>query len=638
MAAKPTLTIAAIRQLAAPEVFERGEEYYEDGAVLGLVRRGDVLQAEVEGSSYDPYQVQVTLGPSGVVAQSCSCPYDWGGACKHVVAVLLTYLHAPEKVEERPPLATLLAELDRDQLQGLLLTLADRQPALGAAIEAQIDALRTAPDAVPAGRSGPRQRQAAVDVTPYRRQVRAALGSLDRMSRSQAYWHVGSVASEVGTIASQARSFLAGGDGRSALAILEAVTDEYVQGWTDLDDSDGEASGAFYELDQLWTEALLAADLTRKERESWAERFTDWAAELDDYGVEDAFYAAERAAVEGWDEPTLQRILRGEAPSPRAGARPQTPRRAASAADEEASDDGLDDEDTWDDELDGEAPPWADVVLHVEDQDVLTLARLNVLEQQGRLEEYLRLAAAMDQRRRYGTMLVRLGRLAEAVDYGLAALRRTDEALALARALADAGAVAEALRVAERGLTLDGWKAELARWTRDAASAAGDAELALRAARVALRAHLGAAEYAAVRELAGQSWPDLRDEVLADVRQARAQPHGQVEILLTEDLIAEAIAISDAQAHDYHLAALVADAAIATHPAWVMAVGQRQAESIINAGKSQHYDTAARWLTRVRDAARVAGREAEWRAYLDSLLAEHRRKYSLVPRLKQLAG
>jgi uncharacterized Zn finger protein len=192
--------------------------------------------------------------------------------------------------------------------------------------------------------------------------------------------------------------------------------------------------------------------------------------------------------------------------------------------------------------------------------------------------------------------------------------------------------------VAVRGLSLGGWKVELARWTRDTASAAGDPDLALRAARVALRAQLGAAEYEAVRELAGPGWPALRDEVLAEVRQARAQPHGQVEIFLTEGLVAEAIAIADADAYDYRLAAQVADAAIATHPAWVIDRGKREAESIINAGKAQHYDAAVRWLARVRDAARVANREGEWRAYLDGLLAEHRRKYSLVPRLKQLVG
>jgi len=43
MAATPKLTVAAIRQLASADVFERGQEYYDGGAVLTLVRRGPIL-------------------------------------------------------------------------------------------------------------------------------------------------------------------------------------------------------------------------------------------------------------------------------------------------------------------------------------------------------------------------------------------------------------------------------------------------------------------------------------------------------------------------------------------------------------------------------------------------------------------
>ena len=50
----------------------------------------------------------------GGVDANCSCPYDWGGYCKHIVAVLLAYLHEPEKVTERPSVDELLADLGRD--------------------------------------------------------------------------------------------------------------------------------------------------------------------------------------------------------------------------------------------------------------------------------------------------------------------------------------------------------------------------------------------------------------------------------------------------------------------------------------------------------------------------------------------
>src|SRR5262249_55687917 len=84
--------------------FRRGEEYEQAGAVLRLVRRGDMLEAEVEGSAPEPYRARVILDAAGFVAADCTCPYDWGGWCKHLVAALLASLHRPDLIEGRPPL------------------------------------------------------------------------------------------------------------------------------------------------------------------------------------------------------------------------------------------------------------------------------------------------------------------------------------------------------------------------------------------------------------------------------------------------------------------------------------------------------------------------------------------------------
>src|SRR5947199_396507 len=45
-----------LRQEASPEVFHRGEEYFQRGAVEALVRRGDRLEADVRGSDVRPYR------------------------------------------------------------------------------------------------------------------------------------------------------------------------------------------------------------------------------------------------------------------------------------------------------------------------------------------------------------------------------------------------------------------------------------------------------------------------------------------------------------------------------------------------------------------------------------------------------
>ena len=54
-------------------------------------------------------------------------------------------------------------------------------------------------------------------------------------------------------------------------------------------------------------------------------------------------------------------------------------------------------------------------------------------------------------------------------------------------------------------------------------------------------------------------------------------------------------------------------------------------------GRSQYYDEAITWLEKSRDAHVAAGREEEWRDYLDDLVSRHQRKCKLRPMLQELA-
>ena len=132
-------TEALVREHASEKVFERGVRYAAEDAARLLIRRGDTLSAEVRGSEWRPYQVGIRLGKKGVTEARCSCPYDWGGWCKHVVATLLVALENPGSIDERPPLDTTLSSLDREALVGLLTALADERPELTVAIEGLID-------------------------------------------------------------------------------------------------------------------------------------------------------------------------------------------------------------------------------------------------------------------------------------------------------------------------------------------------------------------------------------------------------------------------------------------------------------------------------------------------------------------
>lgn len=156
MTHKYNLTEAAVRRLANAQSFERGEDYHYRVAVYDVVRRGDTLQAEVEGSQYEPYQVTIELDEAGITSTYCSCPYDWGGICKHIVAVLLTYIRDPDRISERQPLDELLDDLDRETLRDLLLELVSDRPALADWIESRIAALRPREQAEPASGEAPR--------------------------------------------------------------------------------------------------------------------------------------------------------------------------------------------------------------------------------------------------------------------------------------------------------------------------------------------------------------------------------------------------------------------------------------------------------------------------------------------------
>jgi uncharacterized Zn finger protein len=241
---------------------------------------------------------------------------------------------------------------------------------------------------------------------------------------------------------------------------------------------------------------------------------------------------------------------------------------------------------------------------------------------------------------------VKLSRVAEAVEFGLAAFRSPDDALALAKALQQAGAHEEALRIAEAGLSLEGEKRDdwhrpvsaLALWLRDYAGGLGRTGLAVEAASIAFDCTLSMKDYEAARNWSGESWTDLRARFLE--RLARA-PHAsdRVRIYLSEAMIDEAVAcVGEKEAYGIGDETLMqlAEAAHASHSGWVVRLARRQASRIMDENRSSHYEDAARWLQKMARAYKASGQAQEWGAELEALTLKHRRKYKLRPLLEAL--
>jgi uncharacterized Zn finger protein len=139
------------------------------------------------------------------------------------------------------------------------------------------------------------------------------------------------------------------------------------------------------------------------------------------------------------------------------------------------------------------------------------------------------------------------------------------------------------------------------------------------------------AAYQRIQELAGERWPELREEMLDHLRQAPGyvSAQAQVDIFLQEDLLDDAIAAVEKGAN-YGLTERVMDAVLEHRPDWVIQAARQEAERIVEAGQSKYYHHAVGWLEKARAGYRAAGRETEWQAYLREIRARHGRKYKLM--------
>ena len=607
----PELTESMIRSGASAQSFQRGQEYYEGGAISDTAIQGSVLTGECEGTSAPYYSVRVELDEGGVVSARCTCPYEFGGYCKHIVALLLTYIHRPRQFAIRAEPTDLLANLDRDDLAALMTKLLRDRPELYDWIEAAI--------ATPSSKSKTRKRKRKkVDPEVYRRQIRGIMHSLDGMRMSEAYWHVGGLADELRGVQDTAMKFLDAGDAETALEILLALADEGGHGIEYIDDSNGELGGYMIDLGRPLAEVILSLDLSAVEREKLIARLKKIAKYLDDYGMGDGMDVALQAAEQGWAGAPIDTALQSTA-------------RPSQFDDEDEYDEEFGEEDfdeDWDE--DGAVLSWRS--NYVPD---LTEAKLNVLDRQGRIDEYLALCQRAGRHLRYTLKLCDLDRAPEAAAYAAQQFASAEEALRLAERLRDLKQMDMATSIGERGLQLAGSKARLGEWLGALEEAQGRTAQALEAWLAALPENPSLDSYKTVKRLAGSKWLQLKDKVIKLMDKSYIKTP-LVEALLFEQEWDEAIKVAERRDAGYPAIEIVADAVVAHRPEWVMRTSVKHAERLMVEVKSKNYPIAASWLKKAKEAYQQLGRQSEWQAYLNKIKERYKRRPALQAQLRRL--
>jgi uncharacterized Zn finger protein len=80
-----------IDDMLTRSVLTNAKKILRQEGVFNAVADGTLLLATVEGTDFEDYEVEISVNDSEIYAK-CTCPYEWEGWCKHIGAVLLTWI------------------------------------------------------------------------------------------------------------------------------------------------------------------------------------------------------------------------------------------------------------------------------------------------------------------------------------------------------------------------------------------------------------------------------------------------------------------------------------------------------------------------------------------------------------------
>jgi uncharacterized Zn finger protein len=251
----PSLTEAQVRRLATAKVFERGRDYFAESAISETTRQGMTLSGQCQGSDPEPYVVRVSFDKKGVADADCDCPYEYEGVCKHVVALLLTYVNEPQRFGTgAPSSSSSLANHSKEELLALINELTGRDPKLKAVVEINAAAHRA-------------KQGKPIDTKALRKQARRVL-HLDEYE----YRAGRKIAKDLSALGHVGEELRAAGNFLNAGAVYHALLDESVKAYDDLMwqvDENGDLAVVVDDFAEALGDCLMKCGTENKARADW---------------------------------------------------------------------------------------------------------------------------------------------------------------------------------------------------------------------------------------------------------------------------------------------------------------------------------------------------------------------------------
>lgn len=573
----PALSEQDIRDRIDERSFQRGLQYFRNGAVFDKRRQGMLLKARCTGSRPEPYRVWVRFDANGIVDADCSCPVGDGGYCKHTAALLLSWQEAPEQFIEQEDIDTALQRRSKSELIVLIKQLLLRRPELEVLLETPLPV------------SG--QQRTPVRPEVYRRQAEAILrrGSFDE-DYGWGEWDVyAGIAGELRAIAAIGDGFADQQDYASAAAVYEAVATAVLESYEMFNDEEGELGGVISECVDGLSRCLAGERDDAGAREAILEALFE-IYQLDvDYGgygfsdgVPDAILehatAEERRTVAGWIRDAL----------PTGG--------------------------DWSAKFHRKA--YGAFLLDLEAETLDDEAYLRICRETGLTYDLIDRLLVLDR-----------------VDEAIAEIRGVEsgEFIGLVDLLVQHGHGDEAEHLMrERSRTTEDWR--VLDWLKNRYKARGDEAAALEVAEKTFKRSPSLAGYQEIRQLAGSlgRWESLRPALLTSVGQPQ-HTSLLIEIYLLEgeiDRALDAVKAAPAYGYGYYggygLRLKVAEAAEATRPRAALEIYRQQAESLIAQRGRENYREASGLLRRVCQLYHRLGESETWSRYIAELRERNR--------------
>ncbi|MFL6275996.1 MAG: SWIM zinc finger domain-containing protein [Blastocatellia bacterium] len=574
----PRLTEAMVRALANDKSFERGKDYYRGGAISETMRQGLELRGECAGSEYEPYEISVTFNAKGIADTSCTCPYEYGGICKHTVALLLTYVHQPQAFHAAASVEGMLKQRSKEELLAIIDAMLRRDPKLRSLVELAA----TAQDAS-AGK--------AVDIAAIRKSARRALQHND--------WDHSSarkIAKELRALGQIAESFVKANDWLAAGRVCHALLDETVSGYDHIIqqvDENGHIAVVVEEFTEVLGKALAKSNADSPMRRAWLETLLDaFAKDIEIGGIDFAFSARgiilKQASDEEWQ-----------------GIEARVRRLAAGSRD------------------------WS--------REQLVRFLTEGLAKRGRKSEGDRLIREIGTPEQQAKLLIKEGHIEEAVRLMNDLVEgKPGLVTQFADWLLEAKAKQAALNFVLAHERTASWRRD--QWLADYYRRHGTSEEAVAAQKTMLINSPSVEQFKALQAVCGKTknWPEVRAEALAALERA-GRFDALVEIALHEGDVARALeGLARATGGGAtHLRMKVAAAAEKDLPHEAVRLYLERAEQEI-AGRSRgSYSVAASTLKKVRPLFIQLHNQAAWAEYIQSLRESHKNLRALQDELRK---